>query len=273
MIRGMTGFGSAQVSTNNLKIFLEIKSVNHRYFDISFYLPLGFGSMENRIRQIVQKQFERGRINLSIKITQKTSSNISVNKEAVRVYVKQAQALSKEFGFKNDLALSDVIKLPGVFEAREEVLDPEQLWPFLEKCLTKALSAAVIMREREGKAICADISLQLKSMLLQIKEIQKRSASVLKEKRKLLGEEEFSSYQKGVDVNEELARLSHYIDEVKTLINSKKTVGKNIDFIAQEMQRETNTIGSKLQDKIVSNVVISLKSNVEKIREQAQNIE
>ncbi len=273
MIRGMTGFGSAQITTNDFKVFLEIKSVNHRYFDINFYLPIGFASTENKTRQIIQKEIERGRISLSVKITQKAFSNVSIDREIVRMYKKHAQHLSKEFGLKNNLSLSDIVKLPGVFENKESSLDPDELWSYLERCLNKALAAVVMMRRREGKSLSMDIMQQLKYMLLQIKEIKKRQNIVWKEKKKTLSVEELGPYQKGTDVNEELARLNHYIEEVKILLKSEKPAGKNIDFIAQEMQRETNTIGSKLQDKVISNIVISLKSKVEKIREQAQNIE
>jgi uncharacterized protein (TIGR00255 family) len=273
MINGMTGFGSAQISTDTVKIYLEIKSVNHRYFDISFYLPMGFASLENKIRQVVQKHMERGRINLSLKITHKSSHTIHVNKEVAKTYLKQARQLSKEFGVQDNLTLSDIVKLPGVFEHKESVLDLELLWPNIEKCLLLALKSVVTMRKREGKALHSDITSLLGRMLLKIKEIKKRSVLVLKEKKKQVPAEEFKSYQKSIDINEELTRLSHYIDEAKLLLKGETEVGKKIDFIAQEMQRETNTIGSKLQDKIVSNAVIALKSKIEKIRELAQNIE
>lgn len=273
MINGMTGFGSAQISTSSAKIFLEIKSVNHRYFDISFYLPMGFGSLENKIRQIVQKFIERGRINLSIKIVHKSSHTIHVNKDVARAYLKQARHLGKEFRVKDDLTLADVIKLPGVFEHKESTLDPEALWPDLEKCLRSALQGVIVMRKREGKALYNDINSLLKRMSLKIKEIKIRQAFVLRERKKHLTDEDFKSYQKSIDISEELTRLNHYLDEAKMLLKGESEVGKKIDFIAQEMQRETNTIGSKLQDKIVSNAVIALKSKIEKIREQAQNIE
>ena len=129
------------------------------------------------------------------------------------------------------------------------------------------------MRQREGRSLIADMNKLLNLMLLQTKKIRMRSGIILKEKRKLLTDEEFSSFQKGADINEELSRLIHHIEEFRILLRSDIAVGKKLDFIAQEMQRETNTIGSKLQDKVVSNAVIALKSKVEKIREQSQNVE
>jgi uncharacterized protein (TIGR00255 family) len=129
------------------------------------------------------------------------------------------------------------------------------------------------MRRREGKALCTDINAQLKRMLLQIGLIKNRTGALLKESKDRLTPEEFSSYQKSNDINEELKRLAHYIDEAKALLKQVDGAGKKLDFIAQEMQRETNTIGSKVQDKDVAAAVIAIKSKVEKIREQSNNVE
>ena len=273
MIKGMTGFGSAQYSNRQLKVTIELKSLNHRYFDISYYLPAGFTSMENRIRQILQKHLERGRVTVSVKLTQKSTQEIFLNKEAVHKYIKYANILSKEFGLKNDLNLSDLIKFPGVVESKETALDSEELWPMMEKYFLKALLSLLNMRKREGQSLAADVSQKLQQMLVQAKKIHKRHEEILKENRKRLTAEEFSSFQKSSDINEELSRLKHYMQELRLLLKSDSAVGKKIDFIAQEMQRETNTMGAKLLDKAVSSAVITLKSKIEKIREQSQNIE
>ena len=143
----------------------------------------------------------------------------------------------------------------------------------LERGLLKSLQGLVNMRKREGRALVKDVSEKLGLMMAQSKNIRRRQASIVKEQQKKMGREEFQSFQKSSDINEELSRLTHYIDELKLLLKSSVPVGKKIDFVAQEMQRETNTIGSKVQDKIVSNAVIALKSKIEKIREQSQNIE
>jgi len=273
MIRGMTGFGQAQLSTGKLKAVIEIKSVNQRYLDVNYYLPLGFGSIENKVRQMIQKEIERGRVTVSMKITRKASGEASVNKDVARMHLKNITRLKKEFGIKGDISLSDLVKLPGVLETKELLIDPEALWPAMEKCFLRALRGLVVMRKSEGRSLAADASDKTKRMTVQIKKIQSKAKSILSEKKKKLTVEEFRSFQKGADVSEEITRLIHYIDEIKPLLKSKNSVGKKMDFIAQEMQRETNTIGSKLQDKVVSNAVIALKSKIEKIREQAQNIE
>jgi uncharacterized protein (TIGR00255 family) len=273
MIRGMTGFGSGQLSLGKIKAVVEIKTLNHRYFDVSYYLPIGFTSLESVIQSLIQKYIERGRVTVTIKITDKPGHTVSINKETMQGYLKLAQDLRKNFGIDNDLKASDVLRLPGVLETKETLVNPKDVWPQLEKCLQNALKGVVLMRSREGSSLTKDIQLVSNKMLVRIKKIRQRTLELLREKKKTLSVEEFVSFQKGNDVNEEMSRLEHYIQEIKLLLKNQTEVGKKIDFIAQEMQRETNTIGSKVQDKTVSDAVIALKSKVEKIREQAQNIE
>lgn len=273
MIKGMTGFGSSPFVVGKIRGLIEVKSLNHRYLDVGCYLPLGFGSVEDKIRQITHRHLERGKITVSVKVTEKPTQQIYLNKEAVKDYLKYAQFLKKEFGIGGQLSLSEMIRLPGVVDAREITLDVETLWPAIENSTEKALLELRKMREREGKSLAKDIQGQLSRMLLQIKAIKSRAKAILKEYKKKLSNEEFMSFQKSNDINEELSRLTHYIEEFKALLKTTLAVGKKLDFVAQEMQREINTVGSKLQDKIVSNAVIALKSKVEKIREQSQNIE
>ena len=273
MINGMTGFGCSQLSSERIKGIVEIKSLNHRYLDINYFLPVGFASIENKLREIIQKEIERGRITISIKITNKPYDVLDFNKDVVKKYLRYAQMLKKEFGFNDHLTLSDLIKLPGVVESKESYLSPELLWPAIEKSIRFAINELNRMRKSEGRSLVSDIADKLKQMRLEIKKIQQRKESILKEKKIKMSNEEFASLQKNSDINEEISRSIHYIEEAKQLLKTDSAVGKKLDFIAQEMQRETNTIGSKLQDQIVSNAVIALKSKIEKIREQAQNIE
>lgn len=273
MIKGMTGFGSSELTSGSVKAIVEIKSLNHRYFDINYYLPIGFGSIEQKLRQLVQKTVQRGRVTIAVKITEKPTQTVVFHKDVVKTHLRYAKQLQKEFGLENNLTLSDVVRLPGVIETKESLVQPENVWPSLQKSLTKALTALEQMRKSEGRSLAKDVNEKLRGMTTQLRTIQARAKAILTEAKKQLTPEEFASLQKGLDINEEISRLKHYIVEVRGLLKSKVSVGKKIDFIAQEMQRETNTIGSKLQDKIVSNAVIALKSKIEKIREQAQNIE
>jgi len=273
MINGMTGFGSAQLLTNKIKAVVEIKSLNHRYFDVNFYLPMGFGYVENKIRQIMQKHIQRGRVSVSLKIFEKPDLDIRLNQDIVRKHLAQAKRIASRYHLKNNLTLADIIKLPGVLETKDVDINVDKIWPSLERVILKALAGLKSMRRSEGRSLARDMSDKLRRMLLQINKIRLRSKSILRSKKKSLTTEEFQVYQKSSDINEEISRLVHYVDEIKLLFKATISVGKRIDFIAQEMQRETNTIGSKLQDKVVSNAVIALKSKIEKIREQAQNVE
>ncbi|MDO8579917.1 MAG: YicC/YloC family endoribonuclease [Candidatus Omnitrophota bacterium] len=273
MIKGMTGFGTKEVAVGKLRALVEIKTLNHRYFDVTFYLPGGFAAFEDRLRSLLQKHIERGRITVNFKIIEKPTIAVSLNKDIVRQHLKFIHQLEREFGFENDLTLSDVVKLPGVVEAKETFIDPDAIWPAFRRSIDQALNDLVRMRLREGKSLAADINVLLRRMQQRIQKIQGRYGHILREKQKILTHDEIVSFRKSNDVSEELMRLRHYVEEMKILLKSSAAIGKKIDFIAQEMQRETNTIGSKLQDKIVSNQVIALKGKVEKIREQAQNVE
>ncbi len=273
MITGMTGFGASEITFGKVKGVVEIKTVNHRYLDVAFYLPVGFSSTEDKIQKIISQKINRGRVTVSVKITERPHTDILLNQEAVKRYLDFAKALGQKHRIRNDITVADIMRLPGVVEAKEVFVQAAELWPVLEKSLQKAISGVVIMRRREGKALYGDISGQLKRMLIQISRIRNRSNALLKDKKGQLPADEFSSYQKSNDINEELQRLAHYIEEAKILLKQDGGVGKKMDFIAQEMQRETNTIGSKVQDKEISAAVIAIKSKVEKIREQSNNVE
>ncbi len=273
MITGMTGFGAGDFTIGKIKGAVEIKTVNHRYLDLAFYLPSGFSSLEEKTQKIIAKGVKRGRVTVSIKITEKPSLSINMNKDAVKQYLGFGRSVGKEFGLKNDLTVADVMRMPGVVETKETFVEAHAVWPAVEKALGRAIASVVLMRKREGKALFTDINGQLKRMLNQIALIKARSKGMLKDKKGKLSNEEFSSFQKSNDINEELERLAHYIQEAKDLLKTSEGAGKKLDFIAQEMQRETNTIGSKVQDKEVAAAVIALKSKVEKIREQANNVE
>ncbi len=273
MISGMTGFGAADFSVAKIKGTVEIKTVNHRYLDPAYYLPSGFSSYEERISKLVAKNLKRGRVTISVKITEKPSVNIVLNQDAVKRYIDFGKSLSKQFRMNNDLSTADIMRLPGVVEAKEVFVEANTLWPVVAKAIDKALVSVVAMRRREGSSLKMDIGGQLGRMQKCINQIKTRAQGLLKQKKGTSTPEEFAIYQKSNDINEELSRLSHHIDEAKALLSLSQEAGKKLDFIAQEMQRETNTIGSKVQDKEISANVIALKSKVEKIREQANNVE
>ncbi len=273
MITGMTGFGASAITFGKIKGIIEIKTVNHRYLDVAFYLPVGFSSVEDKIQKILARQMKRGRVTVSVKITERPRTEITMNHDAVKRYLDFAKNLGSKHHIKNDLTVADIMRMPGVVEAKEVFVQAADLWPVLEKSLSKAAAGVVVMRRREGKALSADINDQLKRMQQRISDIKARINVLLKESKAKMSADEFASYQKSNDINEELSRLAHYIDEAKMLLKQPDGSGKKLDFIAQEMQRETNTIGSKVQDKVVAAAVIAIKSKVEKIREQSNNVE
>ena len=273
MITGMTGFGSAQFSVGKIKGVIEVKSVNHRYLDVAFYLPSGFGALENKIREMLAKDVARGRVTVSVRITDKPNQEVSFNEDLIEEYLRHAKNIEKKYRLSNNLMLADLIRMPGVVDVKEVFVEAQDMWPSVEKGLTVSLKSLKVMRQREGRSLVRDMGDKLRRMAQKLKAIQKRHDQLLKEYQKNNKSDEFASYQKSIDVNEELARFNHYIDEMTALLKSSVPVGKKMDFIAQEMQREANTLGSKLQDDMVSNAVIALKSKIEKVREQANNVE
>ena len=273
MIKGMTGFGCADFLAGKIKGTIEVKSLNHRYLDIAYFMPPGFASAENRLRGLLSKHIERGRVTVSIKIVNRPAQAAVFNKETAKTYLQYARTLKRDFKLKGELSLDELIQLPGVVDVRETTISAEELWPSVEKSFKVALQGLLNMRKREGQSLAGDIASILKRMLAQIAKIKSRARIIVRGKKKDFPDEEFLSFQKSCDINEELSRLAHHIDEIKKLLRVETAIGKKFDFIAQEMQRETNTIGAKLQDVVVSNAVIALKSKIEKIREQAQNIE
>ena len=273
MITGMTGFGAADISTVDVKGTVEVKTVNHRYFDISYYFPIGFGSIEEKFRRIINNDVKRGRVTVSLKVVQRSAQTGILNHVAVKRYLEVAKILDKNYGLKDQMTVSDLLRLPGVINVQDSILNPEELWPFIEKSLRKAMKGLVLMRKREGKTLAIDIADKLRIMASDIVKVRQRAKVLLQDKKKVFTNDEFSSYQKSNDINEELTRLAHYIDEARALLKFGDLAGKKFDFVAQEMQRETNTVGSKVQDQVVSNAVIALKSKIEKIREQSQNVE
>ncbi len=273
MINGMTGFGASDLTFGKIRGTVEIKSVNHRYLDIVYYLPSGFISYEDKIQKRIGRYIKRGRLTVSVRIIDKPEMMITLNRFAVKRYMDFAKNLTKNLHLKNDLSTADLLKLPGVVEVKEVFVGAAQIWPLVEKALDKALASVVAMRKREGRSLATDINEQLNRMTMRIRQIKARVNDILKEKRTTFKGEEFLSFQKSNDINEEMARLLHHINEAKALLKTMEGGGKKLDFIAQEMQREINTIGSKVQDKEISANVIAMKSKVEKIREQANNVE
>jgi uncharacterized protein (TIGR00255 family) len=273
MINGMTGFGRQNFSSPQAKGFIEIRSLNHKYFDIVFHLPQGFGIFEERLKRLLHSRISRGRVTVSLVFTSRPEDKITVRQDIAKNYLKTFKSLNKSLHLKSDLGLSSVITLPGVIRCEDTQVSPDDLWPCVEKAANAALSNLLKLRRREGDALRRDIGEKIKRINAALRIFPPRIKEIAAGKKKILSHEEFSAFLRASDINEELTRLSYHLNTLKSKLSDGKGAGKEMDFISQELQREINTIGAKLLDKTVSETVIRIKSLVEKIREQLQNIE
>jgi uncharacterized protein (TIGR00255 family) len=288
----MTGFGKGEVKFPGGQIIVEIKTVNHKFFDASLKLPEAIAPFEDRIKEILQKKINRGKVNVNTIYENSASKDevIVINKKLARNYYSGMEGLKKSLGLKEQIGLKDLISLPGVisYAATQESLTV--LWPKVEKALTAAVASLVIDREKEGKALYKDFSKRvaaIERMLSQIKASSHLSIKEYKERfekrvRDLTSghkidkgrlEMEVAIFAKNIDISEEVTRLKNHLVNFKRTLGVSGEAGKKIDFIAQELHREINTIGSKASDFKISRNVIEIKSEIEKIREQAKNIE
>ncbi|MFZ5801298.1 MAG: YicC/YloC family endoribonuclease [Candidatus Omnitrophota bacterium] len=273
MIYGMTGFGRQNFTYKKTRGFVEIRSLNHKHFDIAFHIPAGFGIFEERLKRLLHKEISRGKLNVSLVFTSRPDDKIYVREEVARNYLKTFKVLNKSLHLKNDLGLSSVITLPGVIRSAETELSAEEIWPAVEKAAKQALENLLRLRKREGEVLYRDIVDKLHDIEAVLKLLPRRVKDIAQGKRKMLSDEEFSSFLRATDINEELIRFGHHVKSFKDKLGDGKGAGKELDFIAQELQREINTIGAKCMDKVIAECVIKIKSQVEKIREQLQNLE
>ncbi len=292
MIKSMTGFGRFEYSDDNRKFTVEIKSVNHRYLDVNIKMPKKLNFFENTIRTYLKNYIERGKVDIYITYEDFTESNYSLqyNANIAAEYLRHLNEMSKEFNLDNDIRVSTLSRYPDVFVMEEQPLDEDTIWNYLEKALKGALEQFVDSRKIEGEHLKTDLCNKLDNMISYVDYIEERSPEIisdykqkLEEKVKdLLGDkqiddsriaQEVTIFADKICVDEETVRLrSHILSTKETLINGG-SVGRKLDFIAQEMNREANTILSKSNDLKISDMGINLKTDIEKIREQIQNIE
>jgi uncharacterized protein (TIGR00255 family) len=288
----MTGFGKASESFSGGKITVEIKTVNHKFFDGTLKLPNGITYFEDRIKEILQKKIRRGKVNLNLVLDGALlkEEKIIINKAVAKNYYRDLCALKNCLSIRDEIATRDVLTLPGVlnYKAHDERI--AKIWPKIKKVLDKAVDKLAIDRGKEGKALALDLTKRTKkieSMLsiirsrahLNIEEYKKKFEERVKEMtggRNIdLGrlEMEVAIYAKNCDISEEITRLANHLVNFNKTMAEGGEVGKKIDFIAQELHREINTIGSKASDFKISKSVIEIKGEIEKIREQAKNLE
>lgn len=292
MLKSMTGFGRCEIAHVDRKITVEMKAVNHRYCDISIKMPKKLSFFEAGIRNLLKQYIGRGKIDIYITYEDYTENNVCVkyNADLAREYFVNLEKMSKEFGIENDIRVSTLSRFPDVFTLEEQTIDEKELWELVEEAVRTAASRFVETRIAEGEHLKQDIESKLDSMLSMVDFIETRSPEVVNEYRnklmakvtELLGDTkveesilvtEVTVFADKICVDEETVRLKSHIKNMKEALNESENVGRKLDFIAQEMNREANTILSKANDLEVTNKAIDLKTEIEKVREQIQNIE
>ncbi len=292
MIKSMTGFGRCEIVENSRKITVEMKSVNHRYLDVNIKMPKALSYFESAIRGELKNYIARGKVDVFITyedLSEKTSS-VRYNRQVAAEYLGYLRQMAEEFGLEDDIRVSTLSKCPEVLTMEEAGTDEEELWKELQKAIQGAAGIFVESRVAEGEHLRVDLTEKLDGMLELVDHIAERSPKMLEEYRRKLEEKvrellqdtavdesrlltEVTIFADRVCVDEEIVRLRSHIGITKATLTEGGSIGRKLDFIAQEMNREANTILSKANDLEISNYAIELKTEIEKVREQIQNIE
>lgn len=291
-MKSMTGFGRAHKEVNNREYIVEIRSVNHKYNDINIRMPRNISYFEEKIRKEVLATITRGKIDVSITFNNYSEEGkiVRINRGLAEEYLKELKELASENGLNGDIRVIDLVKMPDVFNLQVEEEGSEVIWQELGTTLQEALNGFVQMREAEGKKIAEDLEARREKIETIVAQISTESTGLIDEYVVKLEErikeilktdvvdqarlaQEIVIYSDKVSIEEELTRLKSHLIQMKTLLQEEKPVGKKLDFLMQEMNRETNTIGSKSGKLEITNHVIEMKTILEDIREQVQNIE
>ncbi len=292
MVRSMTGFGRAKAQINGLDITVEIKSVNHRYFEFSCRCPRAYSFLEEKIKSKLSGAISRGKVEVGVLIDDNTENAtvVEIDREYTNAYLKALKQLSKEYGIKNDVKTSSLVGNNDIFKIKRQTIEDEIISKAVLTVLDEALQNFIDMRTVEGERLLKDVSARADYILEKVAFIEERSPKTVEEYRnrieqkikELLGDTtideqriltEVAIFADKVAVAEETVRLRSHIKQFETLMSSNDAVGRKLDFIVQEMNREANTIGSKAQDIEIAHTVVDIKSEIEKIREQIQNME
>ena len=292
MIKSMTGFGRCEIAEGTRKVTVELKSVNHRYLDVNIKMPKKLSFFESSIRNELKKYAQRGKIDMFITYEDYSENNVCIkyNKDIAAEYLGYLNEMSEEFGLDNDIRVSTLSRYPEVFSMEEQMADEDEIWKILAKTIDGASEGFVESRIKEGQNLAQDLIEKLDGMLEHVCFIEERSPQIIEEYRsnlqervqELLGDAtvdesrlltEVTIFADKVCVDEELVRLRSHIETMNQELIDGGSIGPKLDFIAQEMNREANTILSKTNDLAISNRGIELKTEIEKVREQIQNIE
>ena len=288
----MTGYGRSQKILHGRDITVEIRSVNHRYYEYSSRIPRTYSYIDDKLKTLLKSGISRGKVEVAVTINniESKDTEIVLNKGVAEGYVRALRSVADELQLKDDLSLSKLIKLPDVFCVQKAPDNEEEIWNDVAETASEALDKFVSMRELEGERLKCDILAKADLILTKVGMIEELSPQTVENYRNRLYQKlqevlegkdideqrivtEAALFSEKIAVDEETVRLRSHISQLKTMLDSDETIGRKLDFIVQEMNRETNTIGSKAQDISITRIVVDVKAEIEKIREQIQNIE
>ncbi len=292
MVKSMTGFGRGQVTYENLEVTVEIKSVNHRYFEFSAKVPRSYNFLEEKLKSLCAAKVSRGKVEIYVSVDNKAGSAtvVEINEDVAAAFIKAYKELSKKYKIKNDATVSVLAAHSDVLTLKRQIADEETVTTAVVQAAEIAIEEFITMRGVEGERLKNDILSKLDAILERVSYIEERSPETVKAYRERLEAKikellsgaqydeqriitETAIFADKVAVDEETVRLRSHISQLKEMLTLDESIGRKLDFIVQEMNRETNTIGSKAQDAEILQRVVDTKSDIEKIREQLQNIE
>ena len=292
MVRSMTGFGRCEQVTSSHAVIVEIKSVNHRYFEFSSRVPRGYGFLEEKLKSYLQTKISRGKVDVyvSYETLEDGEVQVQVNHDPASGYVAALHELARRYGVKEDLSATALSRYPDVLTVHRSPEDEEKVWGIVRGVLDEALASFLSMRETEGARLKEDVLRRAETILSIVSKIEERSPQTVEEYRAKLQARlnemladvkldeqriltEAAIFADKVAVAEETVRLRSHFTQFSNMLESGEAVGRKLDFIVQEMNREANTIGSKASDSAIAYMVVDIKAEIEKIREQIQNIQ
>jgi len=275
IISSMTGFGSHEIEIEAIgRISVELKCTNHKFLETVFNLPEGMISLEDKLKKEIEGKIRRGRIYCAVNIKDQVIHGIFVNRKLLKNYLHELNGIKKEFKIQDGLSLDSLIRLPGILALKENKPTGSHIWDKLKPVFLQALTNLLLARRKEGQALAKLLKNRSETLKRDLVFIKQRFTTAIKSKlAKIEAQEERTAFLKGADIAEEIDRLHFHIKNFQAKLVGAGSVGKELDFITQEMQREANTLAAKSFDLVISGRAVQMKSQIEKIREQVQNIE
>ena len=298
VLRSMTGYGRAQKIINGRDILVEVRSVNHRYYEYSSRIPRAYSYIDEKLKALLKSAISRGKAEVSVTINNIEGKDmvIAVNKDVAEGYVNALRSLNQQMGtdgecwLEDDIKLSKLLKMPDIFTIQKAPDDEEQVWADVAEVASEAIAKFVDMRTTEGERLFADVNSKADLILEMVGKVEELSPQTVENYRSRLYKKlsevlesknideqriltEAAIFSEKIAVDEETVRLRSHIAQLKEMLVNEEAIGRKLDFIVQEMNREVNTIGSKAQDLNITKIVVDMKAEIEKIREQIQNIE